>query len=233
MFKIPRREAAITHLNIREEKHGKTSVKAVDVSISFTAKATGDKNIFDILVPVQQDNDNLASEFFFDEGGHLRAPTIQPFGLKRDPEGLVVTLHDRKEPITIANAKAKNFIITPQEGGTIQVTCKIQGIPEKGHVERLKDILGADVDFELEAETDDLFSMPTEPTPEEKTQGELIAASAEGKRPRGTGRNQGLRNSEVKGKDEPAPVDKGKAEKPAAKKKVAAKKKASGKRSGA
>jgi hypothetical protein len=230
MFKIPRRMAAVTGLNIRTENHGKDKVKAVDISLMFT----GDLKLLDQLIPSPKDQDNKTSEFFFTEDGHLRIPTVNPVKINRNPEGLSVSLYDRKEPIVIASAKAKDFTIELNEGGSIKVNCKVQGIPDKGYVERLKDILGGSVEVSMEAETDDLFAQPEEEE-EDKKQVDLLPDASRGKG--GKGRNEGLRNSEVKEKDPVARLENDVAaangkddKKPKAK---AVKKKSRGKRLGA
>lgn len=157
MFNISRRTAAFTHLNIRGENHGKKKIPAVDLSINFTGKA---EEILDILVPSPADKDNSTSEFFFTESGHLRVPTINPIAINRSPEGLSFTIFDRKDPMVFREGKATGFVIELQEGGTIKVNCKLQGIPDDGYTERLKKIVFGSIELAIESEQDDLFSMP-------------------------------------------------------------------------
>lgn len=203
-FKIPRRLAAIENLNIRGQNHGKTKIKAVDLKVTFT----GDLELLDLLIPSPDDKDNKTSEFFFTEDGHLRVPTVAPLSLLREPEGLQVSLFDRKDPAILTNAKMKGFVIELQEGGSISVSCTIQGIPEKGYTERFKDILFSSIEMVIESDQEDLFSMPGAEDDEGKAQKELLPDASRGRN--GKGRNEGLRNSEVKVKDEEEEDGKGK-----------------------
>lgn len=242
-FSISRRMAAITGLNIRVENHGKEKKKAVDVSIAFT----GDAKLLDQLIPIQEDNDNCASEFFFTEDGRLRAPTLNPIPINRHPEGLTVTFHDRKEnPIVLGSAAVKGMQIEFNEGSSIKVTCKVQGLPDKGYIERLKDILGGSSEVSMEADQEDLFSLPAqEDKKEDKPQKDLLEDQSRARG--GKGRNEGLRNTEVRTPAERLADDVGKGEddkdeprvevtgarRAPAKKKSAPKKKTRGKRLGA
>lgn len=200
-FKIPRRLAAIAGLNIRTQHHGKDKVKACDISVEFT----GDLKLLNQLLPTPNDEDNDSGGFFFTVEGHLRVPTLKPLKLDREPEGLQVTLFDRKEnPIVLSAANAKDFTIELLEGACVKVSCKIQAIPDKGYVERLKDILGGSVDLLIEATQDDLFSRPTEEDERKnKAQGELLDQALDGKRGKGVGRAEGLRQPATK--EPPAP----------------------------
>lgn len=199
MFQIPRRMAAISNLNIRTEKHGSENVKAVDITTTFT----GDASILDLLVPSPKDKDNLTSEFFFSEDGHLRVPTMNPVKLNRNPEGLMFSIFDRKEPMVFREGSAKGFEIEFQEGGTVKIKCTLQGIPDAGYTERLKNALSSTVEVLIESEQDDLFAQPA-PDGDEKDDGQadLIDQATTGRRPRGVGKAEGLRQSEVRVKAE-------------------------------
>lgn len=243
MFKITKRVMEVTHLNIRTQKAGKKKKgpKAVDISLKFT----GDYDLLDLLLPLPEDGNGDASDFFFNDDGHVRLPTIEPLSLNRTPEGLAVTMYDRKEPLELQNANAKDFVVAFKEGGSIEVTCKVQAILERGYVERLKDILSDSVEVEITSEQEDLFAMPAAQAAKGKdeNQGDLLAAAlrkdeedADGDDDDDDDQDNGEGDEGDEGDEPPIPVPPSRraaAKAKAAPKKKAVKKKSRGKRLGA
>lgn len=162
-FKFSKRGASFGKLNPRTEFNGEDQEKATDVKVTFRAT----KRDLEILMP-QQDG-TKASEVFYTEDGHLRMPYLVPLPINRQPEGLLVTIHDQRtasgKPLIFADATAKKLSIEMKPKFEMIVTMMLQlKVDAESQAARLYNIMDNEREFELVAQQDemDLFLTPDE-----------------------------------------------------------------------
>lgn len=141
----------VSHLNLREEKHGEDSVAAVDVKVILEVP-----NMFlDELSP------GLRAALYRADGNQLEG-VEQPLSILRFPqlapldwEILVVqgefTLHGARkaEDLVFQGDVKKALRLACKEGGTVEVALQVAVLPAAEGIARLSELLGRSVKVSL------------------------------------------------------------------------------------
>lgn len=143
--------AKVSHLNVREEKHGEESVCAVDVKVQLDLPNT----FLDDLSP------GLLQSLYRADGEQL--PGVEaPMSILRYPqlapldwEVLVVkgefVLHGAKkaDDLLFEGDVKKALRLACKEGGTVEVTLQVAVLPEPAELGKLSELLGRTVKVSL------------------------------------------------------------------------------------
>lgn len=199
-FKLPRREAEFTNVNLRNEKHGKDIVPACD--IKFTCKGT--RRDLDMLFPLNPGE--KYSQTVYDKDKNLLIPFASPMNNQRKPENVSFivwdkhTRSDSKLEFDGCTVKLGNNCVVLEDKGNIFITGTIQvhDDPEK-HSARIRALMGNKFDFELISAQDDFWnSDPEDDEDAEKAQGDMIG----GKEPEEPEESEEEEPPEDEGEDE-------------------------------
>ncbi len=163
-FPTPR-SVKVTNVNPRREKHGKTNVGAIDVSMEITAPNTwldelkGPELRAALYKPATDDDEvtqpDLDGVAPASDTPLLRLDGLQPIGLDDELTGYTVTFDlgmGRKESVVeLFLAKLNKFQITPLQGGSVRVHWRVQaaGIKEREYG-KLCTLIDAEVGVKLE-----------------------------------------------------------------------------------
>lgn len=150
MFELNQTTVLFSHMNLRQEKHGEDSVLAVDLKMSF--KATND--VLAMLHPSLKSRlykrpDAMGADLVSQAGGdELIAycfPQMESIKWAHEQYNNVVTFPyglDGKNDIVLDDAKVNSFTIECFDGGTVELSWKVQSVvtPEqiKGLSNRLE-----------------------------------------------------------------------------------------------
>lgn len=149
-FSLKKQGSRIAHLNVREEKHGDDPVLAVDVKIA----ADVSNDFLDQLAPglraaLYQKEGEKSGETHDIEEGHLaslRYPQLMPFEWKDEMVGAKVVIHGHTKAENIDLEGDVNQIkLTLKEGGTVELTYRVQVLPTPEDSGRLAACLGKKV----------------------------------------------------------------------------------------
>src|SRR5574343_199713 len=141
--------ATLENVNLRVEKSGQDKVPAADLKISVPESA-------DVLAHFSP----TLKAFLFDEEGpkdlaegmRLRDPLLG-YPLSRDEEMTGATVKigfGVGKPMELADVTVNAFKLTPMDGGTVVVCCRVQCRPTPAQVAKLYQLQESGVEFTLE-----------------------------------------------------------------------------------
>ena len=149
-FSLKKQGSKIAHLNVREEKHGEDAVLAMDINIS----ADVSNDFLDQLAPglraaLYQKEGEKQGESADIEAGHLaslRYPQLMPFEWKEEMVGAKVVIHGHSKAENIdLDGDVNKVKIACKEGGTVELTYRVQVLPTPEDSGRLAACLGKKV----------------------------------------------------------------------------------------
>lgn len=149
--------AKLATFTIRSEKHGEDDVLAFSMGLKITTANT----FLDLLAPGLRDALFKAVEGQDQLPGVepatplLRCKTIDTINLDRSFEGWTLSVPhgiDEDTPITIGGAKIDKWRVTPLEGGSVEVSCRIgSNDVDETELGKLGGKLGQEIEFTLTA----------------------------------------------------------------------------------
>jgi len=134
VFELSQTMINFSHMNLRQEKHGEESVLAVDLKMSF--KTTND--VLSMFHPALKSRlfkrpDAMTADLVSQAGGdELIAycfPQMESIKWAHEQFNNVVTFPfglDGKNDIVLDDAKLNSFVIECYDGGTVELTWKVQ-----------------------------------------------------------------------------------------------------------
>jgi hypothetical protein len=144
MIEFVEREATLSHLNIRDEKHGKETVVAVDVKLKIDLPNTLLNTLADGLLLSMYGPEDVEGELFKD--GHLprlRYPGMEP--IKFDLGETMVLLHFPRVTHDIELVGiVKKITAECKEGGTVTFVFSVASTPSSDVIGALSSMLGGD-----------------------------------------------------------------------------------------
>tara|TARA_R110000868_G_scaffold411755_1_gene708941 strand:+ start:42481 stop:42972 length:492 start_codon:yes stop_codon:yes gene_type:complete len=152
MFTLKKQIAVLSHLNLRDEKHGEETVLAADLKI----KADVPNLFLEQLAPglraslYKDDEDNPA----LFEDGHmpvLRYSQLEPlkFAVPMPSAQLVIQDEDPANPDLEFTVAIKNILLDCRAGGTVAITFSAATLPDAHQVGSLSALLGSNVTVSL------------------------------------------------------------------------------------
>lgn len=142
MFTLTKHAAKVTHLNVREEKHGEEEVLALDIKIN----ADIGNDFLDQLSP------GLKAAFYAQDStamdlGDTHLPVIKfPKLPSLDWDGEMkadLVLHgERKADNLEFTADINKLVLNLKEGGTVNMTFRAQCLPDPVEVGKISELLG-------------------------------------------------------------------------------------------
>lgn len=152
MFDLDKKTCTLDHINIREEKHGEDNVLAIDLKL--TGKFDGD-------ILAEFGPELRHSMFKKAESGDLvdqvsDAPTalrfprmVQPLRFDDEIIGASVMLAYGIGNIKLETCDINNFKVECNEGGTVQVTFRVQAKPSGDQLAKISMMLGTPVEVSI------------------------------------------------------------------------------------
>lgn len=146
-FSLKKQPSKVVHINVREEKHGEEAVLAVDVKV----QADVSNDFLDQLSPglraaLYRKEGEEPGENTDLEAGHLavlRFPQIMPFEWKDEMVDAKVVIHGHSKADNIDLSGDVNQVrLAPKEGGTVELTYRVQVLPTPEDSGRLAAVLG-------------------------------------------------------------------------------------------
>lgn len=148
MFHLTTQQSKLTHVNVREERHGEETVVAVDLTVAadvpndflsyldptfkfaLYAKVPGQNELI-------EDNSHVP---------HLRYGFLPELRVVGAMEKASVTIHgsNPKKDILL-EAKVDKLRLMPRDGGTVGILIRVQARPESDIIGRLVGMLGAEI----------------------------------------------------------------------------------------
>lgn len=143
-FSLKRQSAKVSHLNVREEKHGEDPVVAVDVKV----KADLGNEFLDLLSPglrlslYAKGADGLAG--MEEPLSVLRFPQLAPIDWEAPMVGCGFVVHGARkaDDLEFVGDVSKPLRLAPKEGGTVEVTFQVQVLPSAEQLGSLSAFLG-------------------------------------------------------------------------------------------
>lgn len=138
----------VTHINLREEKHGKEFVPAIDITIGFDTpndyltylSPTLKWSLYD--KPVNVTEDMLDPKHL----PTLRYPEMGEIHWQGELTGAVVYFHGEKksEDLELAG-KVNKLRLTCKDGGTVSASLRVQVLPTPAQAGRAVQLLGKEI----------------------------------------------------------------------------------------
>ena len=172
MFSLKKQQVKLIDVNLRAELHGEEPVPAADLKIEMTASndtlaefhptlkwSLYDKNGQDLVDKVNKDSVTKQ-----------RYPAMSGFSWDLSLEHQAVKIHvpGSKEDIVFGDCKVDAFRIDPKDGGSVDITFRVQLHPQEKQVGKLHTILKKAVEITLDEDED---AMPEEPKGRGKRRG--------------------------------------------------------------
>ena len=148
-FSLKKQSAEVAHVNLREEKHGEDPVLACDVKVVADVPNTFLSQLSPTLKASLYQAEGVGAELqapLLEDGTHLPVLRYPQLGtLKWDVKmgGATLVLHGAKKADDVRLAGEVNELrLVPKEGGTVEITFRLQFIPEPEQVAAVGALLG-------------------------------------------------------------------------------------------
>ncbi|MBC8638298.1 hypothetical protein IAG25_15870 [Caballeronia sp. EK] len=145
MIDFQQHELRITHVNVRSELHGDDEILAMDLKIETDLPNTSldklDGSLRLALFQGDEDPDLLGKD-----GGHLphlKFPSLGPLSWNGSvsPVSLVLHLGTKKNELLLTDGKLNKLRLSPREGGTCGVVCRLQVHPNEDEAAKIMTVL--------------------------------------------------------------------------------------------
>ena len=156
MFSMEEKNATVSHINVRDEKHGEETVLAVDIKFKVDMPNTVlDELHHGLRISMFGANEEQDDRF---EGGHLprlRYPMLDPIKMNLGEQPVSLTIHRVTHDIKV-DGKVKKVVLECKEGGTVTAVFTVSCNPDPDVVGKLSGLLGGDhgVSLQVVKETD-------------------------------------------------------------------------------
>jgi len=156
MFSLEKQKVLLASVNCRAENHGEDKVLAIDMK--FAAKLSNEVLIeFDPSLKsfLFKEADAGQAELSLEDATRLSAlrfPNMGSVGWKADLEGYAFKLHygaGGKSDVKLIDCKVNNFRLTPQEGGSVEVSFRVQANPLPTEMPRILEYLQREAEIDL------------------------------------------------------------------------------------
>ncbi|MRI41722.1 hypothetical protein D5301_05625 [Stenotrophomonas sp. MH181796] len=148
MFKIEKKVATITNLNVRIEKHGEERNLAVDISFSVSTSNQVldyfDKDLRKSLFRKAAKGEQQSLPTIGEPLTEIKHPGLEPIKLSHEYKGYELQLDgelDSTQPIFLTDMKVKKFGVAAKEGGSVDLTFKASGNVTPDEVAELTEAL--------------------------------------------------------------------------------------------
>jgi hypothetical protein len=152
MFTLTKHPAKITHLNVREEKHGEEDVLALDIKVNADLANEFLDQLSPGLKAAVYDRDSAGLDL---DDGHLavlRFPQLAQLGWTSEMSGASFIIHGgRKSDDIEFNATINNLRLIPKQGGTVSIIFRAQVLPDPVEVGTLTGYLNQDIKVSVAA----------------------------------------------------------------------------------
>ncbi|MDR6094935.1 hypothetical protein QE373_002232 [Stenotrophomonas sp. SORGH_AS321] len=148
MFNLAKNPAVITNVNVRIEKHGDERALAVDINVvtstSNTALDHFDKELRKSLFrkPVRGEQQSLPT--IGDHLTEIKIPSLEPLKVGHQFKGFELQIDgelENTQPIFLVDVALKKFVITPKEGGSVELKFKASANVDPDEVAELTEAL--------------------------------------------------------------------------------------------
>ena len=155
--------AYLANVNARAEMHGEEKQPAGDLKIKV--QLGNDvlamfhptlKSMLYYFDKAKAEDDDLAEQAKQGEAGyapHIRFQQLPGISWEDEMVGAKVTIHagiDQKSDIVLDPCDVNNFKLEPQEGGTVQITFRVQAHPDEKQFGKLSFLIGTNTNITID-----------------------------------------------------------------------------------
>ncbi len=165
MFSLKNDVAKLANVNPRAELHGEDPQPACDLKIEMNVSNGLLAEFHPTLRSFLYEKDDSQLDLAEDSLTHLRMPKLGPLKWDEELVGAEVTVHrglGGKSDIVLPGCSVNNFVLAPQEGGSVMLCFRVQGHPDEKQFGRLCSIIGSEIEITV---------MPPEPGEDLASQG--------------------------------------------------------------
>jgi hypothetical protein len=156
MFSTHKQQVKVTNINVRTEANGPDEVLAADIKCHMSVS----NDILSEFSPslksaIFKEADGPQGELDINEPGTLTAlkfPNMSPFSLNDEYKGYEVTVAygiGGKSDLVFLDSKVNSFVFTPKEGGSVDVSFRIQIHPQSIEIGKLCEFLKKQAEITL------------------------------------------------------------------------------------
>lgn len=160
-FTLKDQKVLLVHLNTRAENHGEEVQSAADlklrVDLTNDRLDDFDPNLKSFLYYFDKEREaDLADQA--NDAPHIRVPSLGlPLKWTAEMTGAMLTVHHGiggRSDLVLKDTKVNAFQILPREGGTIEITLRVQCHPDEKQFGRLSQMLKKEVQVSIEAQSE-------------------------------------------------------------------------------
>lgn len=158
-FSLDKREVKLTNFNPRPERHGEDPVPAADLKIEFAMPNDELCQFHPALKGLLYHYDKAGDADLVDQARegdkdyapHLRIPKLEPLKYGEEIVGAKVTIdYGLKSLIELHGANINDFVLDPQQGGSVFVKFRIQAHPDMEQAGRIYSLMGCEITLTIE-----------------------------------------------------------------------------------
>jgi hypothetical protein len=162
MFTLSAQQCKISHINIREEKHGEESVTAVDVKVTSDMSNDFLSYLSSTLKGslYGPPDGSVQGTLVHDNPGYMPRLLYPAMGMIKwsgEMKKAQVCLHGAtKKSNLVFEADVNKLAFTTKEGGTVEVQFRIQVIPEGALLGKIAGMLGVELKVSIAPDGEDI-----------------------------------------------------------------------------
>lgn len=157
MFAIVDQACVLEHVNVRIEKHGDEEQVAADLKLSTTIQAAWlgmfHEELREALYKPESERKgaDLVSQAQPDERTFLRFTNVEPLKLTDEMKGRVtLAMPVSGDKVVLPESKLNKFTLYPKDGGSVEVTFRVQSPIEPEDASMITAMLTREVRAEVE-----------------------------------------------------------------------------------
>lgn len=152
-------KAIVAHVNARAEQHGEEQEPAADIKLILNLPSERMNDFHPELKGMLYFKDTAREgEDLADKGTdapHFRFQKLAlPLKWTDEMVGATLKIHRSGKPLTLKDVKVNNFSIKPMEGGTLELTLRVQAHPNEEQFGKLSTMIKNEVRISLEPAED-------------------------------------------------------------------------------
>ena len=157
MFNLHNQLSVLNNVNVRAENHGEDKVLGIDLKLSLTLSndvlGEFDPDLKTALFKVPETGQE---ELDLEEATRLSAlkfPSMGSIGWGSDLKGYKFKLHygigGEQSDVILQDCKVNSFRFTPKEGGSVEISVRVQANPQLSDMPKVLEYLGREATIDL------------------------------------------------------------------------------------
>lgn len=150
-FSLKNQTGKLININLREENHGEEEVVACDLKIVVPISNMQLAEFHPMLRDALYYNKDVPQASLVDrEPINIKFPQMAPFKWALDMSPCIFIISWGITPVELFDAKVGGFNFDAQEGGTVDVTFRVQALPTPEVIGQLSALMGKKLELSLE-----------------------------------------------------------------------------------